>query len=85
MKRQRKTYEYSHNGVKESIIRHAKALRLPEGWGEQLAERVALATDRWIENKDMVTEDDITNFICKELEGLSPDIAFAYQNHDKII
>ena len=85
MKKKHITYEYSHKGVKESVFRQAKALRLPEGWGKQIAERVAKATDKWIENKDIVTEDDLRNFICKELEKVSPDIAFAYQNHDKII
>ncbi|MBO4855174.1 hypothetical protein J6X15_03860 [Candidatus Saccharibacteria bacterium] len=85
MGKKRITYEYTHDGIKESILRHAKALRLPEGWGEQVAERVAKATDKWIDDKDIVTEDDLQNFICKELEEISPDIAFAYRNHDKII
>ena len=85
MKKTRVTYEYSHDGIKDSVFRHAKALRLPEGWGEQLSERIAKATDKWIEDKDIVTEDDLQNFICKELEEVSPDIAFAYRNHDKII
>ena len=85
--RQRKiiTYEYSHSGVKQSILRQAKSVRLPEGWAEQIAERVAKATDKWIEDKDIVTEKDLEVFICKELKQLNPDIAFAYKNRDKII
>ncbi len=85
MGKKRVTYEYTHDGIRESVLRHAKALRLPEGWGEQVAERVSTATDKWIDDKDVVTEDDLKNFICKELEDISPDIAFAYRNHDKII
>ena len=85
MKKKRISYEYSHDGVKDSIFRHTMALRLPEGWGEQIAERVAKATDKWIEDKDIVTEDDLKKVICNELDQLSPDIAFAYRNHDKII
>ncbi len=85
MKKKRITYEYSHDGIKESVFRQAKALRLPEGWGEQVAERIAKATDKWIEDKDIVTEEDLETFICKELEEVSPDIAFAYRNRDKII
>ena len=85
MGRKRITYEYTHDGIKDSVFRHAKALRLPEGWGEQIAERIATATDKWIEDKDIVTEDDLKNFVCGELEEVSPDIAFAYRNHDKII
>ena len=85
MGKKRITYEYTHNGVRESVLRHAKALRLPEGWGEQIAERIATATDKWIDDKEIVTEDDLKNFICKELDEISSDIAFAYRNHDKII
>lgn len=79
------TYEYSSDGIRQSILRHAKSLRLPEGWGEQVADRVAKATDEWISDKDIVTEEDLRVFICKQLEQISPDIAFAYHNHDKII
>ncbi|MBQ9684510.1 hypothetical protein IJV57_03485 [Candidatus Saccharibacteria bacterium] len=85
MAKKRITYEYTHDGVKESILRHARALRLPEGWANQISERIANATDKWIEDKDIVTEDDLKIFISKELDEVSPDIAFAYQNHDKII
>ena len=79
------TYEYSHSGVKQSVLRQAKSARLPEGWAEQIAERIAKATDKWIEDKDIVTEKDLEVFICKELEQLDSDIAFAYKNRDKII
>ena len=85
MKKKIVTYDYSHSGVKQSILRQAKGLRLPEGWAEQIAERVAKATDKWIADKDIVTEIDLEIFICKELKELNPDIAFAYKNRDKII
>ncbi len=79
------TYEYSSDGIRQSILRHAKSLRLPDGWAEQVADRVTRATDEWIDDKDLVTEEDLRIFICKQLEEISPDIAFAYHNHDKII
>ena len=79
------TYEYSHEGIKESVLRQARGIRLPDGWAEDIAERVAKACDEWIEDKDIVTEEDLGTFICKQLETLNPDIAFAYRNHDKII
>lgn len=79
------TYEYSSDGIRQSILRNAKSLRLPDGWAEQVADRVTKATDEWIDDKDLVTEEDLRIFICKQLEEISPDIAFAYHNHDKII
>lgn len=81
----KKQYNYSHEGVKQSIIRKARAASFPEGWADSLAENVAKSTDQWILNKDTVTEDDLRGVIVDRLLELSPDLAFAYQNHDKII
>ena len=79
------TYEYSSNGVKESVLRNAKSIGLPEGWAKQIATRVAKDTDAWIADKEIVTESDLRRQIIKELKELSSDLAYAYQNHDKII
>lgn len=81
----RKSYEYSHDGVRESIITHARGLQIPEGWAAQIADQVAKATDAWIRDKEMVTEDDLRRVVCQHLDKLSPDIAYAYRNNDKII
>ena len=85
MKKKRISYEYSRKGIEQSIIRNAKGLRLPEGWAKTIAKRVADATDKWIEDKEIVTEEDLRVFICKQLKEVSPDLAFTYHNHDKII
>jgi 2-phosphoglycerate kinase len=79
------TYEYSASGVKQSILRNARSLGMPEGWAKQIADRVSKQTDAWIADKEIVTEDDLRREVIKELEELSPDLAYAYQNHDKII
>ena len=76
------TYEYSASGVKQSILRNARSLGMPEGWAKQI---VSKQTDAWIADKEIVTEDDLRREVIKELEELSPDLAYAYQNHDKII
>jgi hypothetical protein len=78
-------YEYSRDGIKQSVLRNARSIKVPQGWAEQIAERVACAIDKWIADKELVTEDDIRLEMIKELEPLNPDLAFAYQNHDKII
>lgn len=85
MKKKRISYEYSRKGIEQSIMRNAKSLRMPEGWTKTIAKRVGKATDDWIEDKEIVTEEDLRVFICKQLEEISPDLAFAYHNHDKII
>ena len=84
-RRKQITYEYSHDGIKQSVIRQAKSMSQPDGWAEQMGERVARAIDKWIADKDIVTEDDLRQKIIDELQVLNQDVAFAYQNHDRII
>jgi len=79
------TYEYSSSGIKESVLRNARSIGLPEGWAKQIATRVAKETDAWIADKEIATESDLRRQIIKVLKQLSPDLAYAYQNHDKII
>ena len=83
--RKKISYDYSSSGVKQSILRNAKSIGLPEGWAKQIAARVAKETDKWIADKEIVTENDLRRKIISELKELSPDLAYAYQNHDKII
>lgn len=79
------TYEYSSKGIQQNVMRYARSQNVPENWAKQIAERVAKATDAWIDNKDTATEDDLRKVIYKEIKVLDPDLAFAYKNHDKII
>ena len=83
--RKKISYDYSSSGVKQSILRNAKSIGLPEGWAKQIATRVAKETDKWIADKEIVTENDLRRKIISELKELSPDLAYAYQNHDKIL
>ena len=85
LKKKKITYEYSASGVEQSILRNAKSIGLPEGWAKQIAKRVSKEADAWIADKEIVTESDLRRQIVKELKELSPDLAYAYQNHDKII
>jgi hypothetical protein len=78
-------YDYSHDGIKENIIQHGAGLGLPRGWLEQVAEMTASAVDKWAESKHTITEEDIRNQVINQLKPLNADIAYAYENYDKII
>lgn len=78
-------YNYSRNSIKQDIIEHGAGLGLPRGWLEQIAEITTQAVDDWIADKAMVTEDDIRRKVIMELEPLNADIAYVYENYDKII
>jgi hypothetical protein len=84
-KKTKTSYEYSSSDIKNNILKHARSIKMAPGWAEKVADIVAEKTDKWIENKEIVTEADLRRQIIKELKILSPDLAFAYQNHDKII
>jgi 2-phosphoglycerate kinase len=84
-KKHKISYEYSTEGIKATILRQAKSLKIPSGWAQQIADRVAEKTDKWIADKAIVTEDDLRKVIIKELDKLNADLAYAYRNHDKII
>ena len=83
--RKKITYEYSSAGLKKNILTNAKSLHLPEAWAKQIADRVVKNIDKWIADKELITEDDLRKQIVKELKVLEPNLAFAYRNHDKII
>lgn len=85
MKRQKKQYDYSSDAIKQSILRHARSIKMSPGWAEQIADKVVKKTDAWIADKELVTENDLRQKIIKEIEPLSADLAYAYKNHDKII
>ena len=83
--RKKITYEYSSAELKKNILLNAKSLRIPEAWAKQIADRVVKNIDKWIADKELITEDDLRKQIVKELKVLEPNLAFAYRNHDKII
>lgn len=78
-------YNYSRNDVKKDIIRCGAGLGLPAGWLEQIAEITTKSVDDWIADKATVTEDDIRRKVILELKPLNADMAYAFENYDKII
>lgn len=69
-----------------SLLRSdSRALGLPEGSVEPLARRVVEAVLAWLENRDIITKSDLDRVVGAELEKYSPDLAFVYQNREKVI
>lgn len=78
-------YNYSRSDIKNEIIRSGAGLGLPTGWLEQIAEITTKAVDDWIADKATVTEGDIRRRVVMELQPLNADVAYAFDNYDKII
>ena len=64
---------------------HAKALGIPSGAAESFIEKsIKSATDS-LKNKSLITDTDFTRALKKELKKYHADLAYVYENYDKII
>ena len=64
---------------------HARAVGLPEGSAESFIKATVSAVQKSLKNKTVITNADLTRSIAKELKKYNQDLAYVYQNHDKII
>lgn len=81
----KKVQEYSSERLKKEIMANAKSLNIAEKWAETIANKTAKHVDAWVKGRGVVTESDIRRVACEKLEILSPDIAYIYKNHGKIL
>lgn len=63
----------------------AKALGIPSGAAEVFIEKSLTAAKKSIKTKKIITMDDLERAIYKELKKYNTDLAYVFQNRDKII
>ncbi len=64
---------------------HAHAIGLPEGSAESFIKATINAVQKSLKSKSTITDSDLTRLVAKELKKYNQDLAYVYQNHDKII
>ena len=64
---------------------HAKALGIPSGAAEAFIKKSLKAAEKSLKGKKIITEADFTRAITKELKKYHADLAYVYENYDKII
>lgn len=70
----------------ESILKaHAKALNLAPGSADIFIKKSLSATEKSLKNRKIVTKSDFARILVKELKKYHPDLAYVYENYDKII
>ena len=70
----------------ESTLKiHAKALGIPSGAAEVFIQKSLKDTTKSLESKKIITESDFTRALIKELKKYHADLAYVYENYDKII
>ena len=70
--------------IKELEI-DAKAVGIPSGAAEIFIEKSISAAKKSLKSKKIITEKDLERAIAKELKKYNTDLAYVYENRDKII
>ena len=63
----------------------ARAVGIPEGAAESFIERTMKDAKKSLKNRSVITEKDLNRVILKELKKYNVDLAYVYENRDKII
>jgi hypothetical protein len=77
--------EYNEKDLKKLLKTDAKALGIPSGAAEIFIERTLKSVEKSLKSKDLITESDLTRLVVRELKKYHADLAYVYQNRDKII
>lgn len=64
---------------------HAKALDIPPGSAEMFIDKSLSAAKKALKHRKISTQNDITRAVAKELNKYNTDLAYVYENYDKII
>ncbi len=71
--------------LRDDILREAKVVSIPSGMASDIAERVVRQVNDWAMRRSVITQDDLNRKVCSELAKYHADLAYVYQNRDKII
>lgn len=64
---------------------HARALGIPSGSAEIFIKKSITAAEKSLKNRKIITKNDKIRAISKELKKYHKDLAYVYENYDKII
>ena len=71
--------------IVEELKLEAKALEIPIGAAEIFINKAMAAAKKPLKNKKSITNNDLERAIVKELKKYHPDLAYVYENRDKIV
>ena len=64
---------------------HAKALDIPSGSAEIFIKKSITAAEKSLKSRKIITKNDRIRAITKELKKYNKDLAYVYENFNKII
>lgn len=71
--------------LKKTLLFHARGLNLPEGAAEDFIKKSITAAEKSFTKKSAITDQDLKRAVIKSLKKYNPDLAYVYENYDKII
>ena len=71
--------------IRERLLVDARAIGIPSGAAKTFANSVLANLQKSLANKTIITDRDLNRLIVKELKKYNPNLAYVYQNRDKII
>ncbi len=71
--------------IQKTLKIDARGLGIPSGAADAFIERTIKDACKSLQHKSLITEKDLTRALVKELRKYNPDLAYVYQNRDKII
>lgn len=80
-----KTEVFDLEVLENQLMRDAKAVGLSKDSVSLITKRVSKEIAKWVEDKEVITKDDLYRKIAKETRQYSQDLAYVYENRDKII
>ncbi len=73
------------NELRKTLLFHAKGLRIPEGAAEDFIKNALALAEKSLAKKSIVTKLDLEKAMKKELKKFNKDLAYVYENYDKIV
>ena len=73
------------SSVKSELRLHAKSLGIPSGAAETFIEKSLKSAVNNLKSRKIITDEDLKRSVSKELKKYHQDLAYVYENYDKII
>ena len=79
------TFTFDEKLLTRDLKTEARALGIPVGAANIFVEKTVSATQNKLKKKKIITKRDLERTVVAELKKYNADLAYVYQNRDKII
>lgn len=79
------TFTFDEKLLTSDLKTEARALGIPVGAANIFVEKAVSATRNKLKKKKIITKRDLERTVVAELKKYNADLAYVYQNRDKII